>query len=90
MTSESLIELINSLIDEDLQLQEHSTLIGGDSVIDSMTLVQICLALEEKSIKDNFQFDWTSEKAMSSLNSIFKSPYTLCEEYNRQFTESKK
>ena len=63
-------------------MEENSALIN--SGIDSMNLVQICLALEEKSIIDGFSFDWTSEKAMSSLNSIFKSPATLASEYNRQ------
>jgi protoporphyrinogen oxidase len=40
-----------------------------------------------RSIKqDGFTFDWTSEKAMSSLNSIFKSPESLAAEYNRQYS----
>jgi len=90
LTPGTLIQLINSLMDEDLQLLDDSPLVGGNSLIDSMSLVQICLALEERSLLDNFHFDWTSEKAMSSLNSIFKSPETLAKEYNRQFSESNK
>lgn len=89
MSPEILIQLINSLLDEDLQLEANSSLIGGSSLIDSMGLVQICLALEERSLLDDFEFDWTSEKAMSSLNSIFKTPKTLTDEYNRQHSESK-
>ena len=49
-----------------------------------MNLVQICIALEDKSLEDGFEFDWTSEKAMSSQNSVFKTPKTLADEYNRQ------
>ena len=49
-----------------------------------MNLVQICIELEEKANDEGFQFDWTSEKAMSILNSIFKTPETLTKEYNRQ------
>ena len=55
-----------------------------------MGLVQLCLVLEERSIEEGFSFDWTSEKALSSLNSIFKSPETLSLEYNRQLNSSKK
>ena len=75
---------------EDIDINSQSSLIGGNSSIDSMGLVQICLALEERSQSEGFSFDWTSEKAMSSLNSIFKTVETLAEEYNRQFIEQKK
>ena len=44
-----------------------------------MNLVQICLALEEQAEAEGFDFDWRSEKAMSSINSIFKTPQTLAE-----------
>ena len=55
-----------------------------------MGLVRICLALEERSQSEGFSFDWTSEKAMSSLNSIFKTAETLTEEYNRQLAHQTK
>lgn len=90
LSSVELIDVIKSVIDEQADIDPQSSLIGGDSLIDSMGLVQICLALEERSQSEGFSFDWTSEKAMSSLNSIFKTPKTLTEEYNRQLTESKK
>jgi len=85
-----LIDLVKRVIDEDVDIDPQSALIGGDSLIDSMALVQICLGLEEMSQSEGFLFDWTSEKAMSSLNSIFKTPETLVKEYNRQFAESMK
>ncbi len=90
LSSVELIDVIKSVIDEQADIDPQSSLIGGDSLIDSMGLVQICLALEDRSQSEGFSFDWTSEKAMSSLNSIFKTPETLTEEYNRQLTESKK
>ena len=90
MTSLELIDIIYGVIEEDFEINDTSPLIGGNSSIDSMNLVQICLALEEKSEEDGFEFDWTSEKALSSLNSIFKSPETLALEYNRQLSCSKK
>ena len=84
MTSQELISLIKNFLNEEIELEDNTPLIGGLSSIDSMNLVQICLALEEKSEEEGFDFDWRSEKAMSSLNSIFKTPQTLAEEYNRQ------
>ena len=40
-----------------------------------MGLVQLCIALE-KAIDLGFEFDWI-EKAMSSMNSVFRSPKAL-------------
>lgn len=90
LSCEDLIDLIKGAIDEDIEINQKTSLIGGDSSIDSMGLVQICLALEERSQLEGFSFDWTSENAMSSLNSIFKTAETLTEEYNRQLIEEEK
>ena len=90
LSCEELIGVIKDVVEEDIDINPQSSLIGGNSSIDSMGLVQICLALEERSQSEGFSFDWTSEKAMSSLNSIFKTPETLTEEYNRQLMEQKK
>ena len=89
MKVEDLKILINQILDENFDLKDTTPLIGGNSSIDSMNLVQICIALEDKSEEDGFEFDWQSEKAMSSINSIFKNPETLVKEYNRQMDLSK-
>ena len=90
ITCHQLIEIIKSITGNLTDIAPDSPLVGGGSLIDSMALVQICLALEEKSQSGGFSFDWTSEKAMSSLNSIFKSPESLAAEYNHQYATSKK
>ena len=90
LSCEELIHVIKDVLEEEFDINPKSSLIGGNSSIDSMGLVQICLALEERSQSEGFSFDWTSEKAMSSLNSIFKTVETLTEEYNRQVMEQKK
>lgn len=84
MTSTELIALIKECVDEDININPQSFLIGGESSIDSMNLVQICIALEEKADSEGFRFDWTSEKAMSSMTSIFRTPEALADEYNKQ------
>ena len=90
ITSQWLIKLIKNVIEKDIDIQPNDPLIGGDSLIDSMVLVQMCIALEEKSHEEGFSFDWTSEKAMSTINSVFRSPQTLVDEFNHQLEESKK
>tara|TARA_B100002052_G_C15418824_1_gene391855 strand:+ start:209 stop:481 length:273 start_codon:yes stop_codon:yes gene_type:complete len=90
MTSEDIIKIIKDVAEEDIEINDQTQLVGGASSLDSMGLVQLCLVLEEKSMEEGFSFDWTSEKALSSLNSIFKSPKTLALEYNRQLSCSKK
>ena len=83
MTPKDLIYLIEEVLEKKLDINEDSTLFGNGE-IDSMSLVQICLKLEEEAEKHNFEFDWTSEKAMSKMNSMFKTVKTLTEEFNTQ------
>jgi acyl carrier protein len=84
MSPENIIALIHQLSEEPLYLSADSSLVGGEAVIDSMGLVQLCLALEEKASENGFDFDWTSEKAMSAMHSIFKTPKAIADEFNRQ------
>jgi len=54
-----------------------------------MSLVQLCLKLEESAIDNGFVFDWTSEKAMSSMNSVFRTPRSISDEFNSQMNRAK-
>tara|TARA_A100001388_G_scaffold224835_1_gene175861 strand:+ start:89 stop:349 length:261 start_codon:yes stop_codon:yes gene_type:complete len=83
MTTDEIIELIEDVLEKKLNLNSESTLLGGEEV-DSMSLVQICIRLEEEADKNNFEFDWTSEKAMSNINSMFKTIQSLTDEFNNQ------
>ena len=92
ITTEEIIDILKEIIEsqeEKNNLNSSTLLVGPESSLDSMAIVQLFLALEEKASELGFDFDWTSEKAMSSMNSIFKSPITLSEEFNRQFKISK-
>ena len=91
MNSEDIINLIKDTCEDTdnlSEINEDSALVGGN--IDSMGLVQLCIALEEKAIDLGFEFDWTSEKAMSSMNSVFRSPKSLLKEFKRQQANHKK
>lgn len=61
------------------EVADDMPLIGGDSPIDSMKLVEICLALEDAADAHGFEFDWTSEAAMSRSRSMFRTVRSLAE-----------
>lgn len=62
----------------------QTTLLGSSAVLNSMQLVELCLALEDKAVELGFDFDWTSEAAMSQARSMFRSVDSLAAEFCRQ------
>jgi len=77
------------LEDKSIVVTEDLPLIGSDSVLDSMNLVELCLALEDKAADLGFEFDWTSDAAMSKSRSMFRTAGALAAEFLSQM-ESKK
>lgn len=53
-----------------------------------MKLVELCLSLEDIAEDLGFEFDWTSEKAMSTSRSMFKDAGSLAKEFLRQWKEN--
>ncbi len=76
-------------ISKNKKINNNSKLIGSSSFIDSMTLVQLCISLEEYSNKLSFEFDWTSEKALSKSQSIFRNVNSLIKEFINQKNKTK-
>lgn len=72
----------------DLVISSKSSLIGEDSILDSMGLVELCLRLEDRASELGFTFDWTSEDAMSRGRSFFRSVGALQEEFDSQREQS--
>ena len=77
------------LEDQSLTVTDDMPLIGGESVLDSMKLVELCLALEDKAASIGFEFDWTSDAALSRSRSMFRTASSLATEFIRQM-ETKK
>lgn len=69
-------------------ITEETKLIGGDGLLDSMKLVELCLFLEDEALNFSFNFDWTSEHAMSRNHSIFKNAGMLAKEFENQMRNS--
>ena len=74
---------------EETRVSENMPLVGSESALDSMKLVSLCLALEDKAFDSGFEFDWTSDTAMSTSRSMFRSVKSLAEEYVNQYKAQK-
>lgn len=83
-SKELVIYAINNALEGKTEIREETQLIGGDSLIDSMKLVEVCLALEDLADEHGFEFDWTSEAAMSKSRSMFRNVAALAEEFANQ------
>ena len=81
---EIVISVITGTLENKTKVTNAMQLIGGDSLLDSMKLVEVCIKLEDLADKHGFEFDWTSEAAMSKSRSMFRSVATLAEEFARQ------
>jgi acyl carrier protein len=81
--------IVKTIDDKELQLNGSSRLVGIDSAVDSMKLVEICINLEVYAETLDFEFDWTSANAMSKSKSIFRTIDSLIEEFIEQLEGSK-
>ena len=85
-----VFDAIKALLEDKSQVvAEDTPLIGGESRLDSMKLVELCLALEDKAADLGFDFDWTSDAAMSRSRSMFRTAGSLATEFINQM-ETKK
>lgn len=87
--SEVFNQISQLLENKSQKVNDDMPLIGGESVLDSMKLVELCLALEDSATDKGFEFDWTSDSAMSRSRSMFRTAGSLAAEFIRQM-ESKK
>ena len=87
--SEVFSQIVQLLENKSLIVTDDMPLIGGEGVLDSMKLVELCLALEDKAAEIGFEFDWTSVAAMSRSRSMFRTAGSLAVEFFSQM-EAKK
>ena len=85
---EIAISVITETLKVDTKISADMPLIGDTSMLDSMQLVEVCLALEDLAEEYGFEFDWTSDATMSKSRSMFRSVTSLAEEFLNQ-SESK-
>lgn len=75
---------ISDILKKKTKISGDMQLIGGESLLDSMSLVEVCLRLEDIAEEHGFEFDWTSEAAMSKTRSMFRTVSALSEEFANQ------
>lgn len=86
----AIFEEISKLLeDKTILVVDDLPLIGGESVLDSMKLVELCLALEDNAADLGFEFDWTSDAAMSKSRSMFRTAGALTNEFINQLNLKK-
>jgi len=80
---------IAGLLENNAPVSEDTPLIGDDRALDSMKLLELCLALEDVATSLGFEFDWTSETAMSKSRSMFRTAGALAQEFLSQMASKK-
>lgn len=87
--SAQIFEIIASLTeDHDTAVGPDTSLIGDGRVLDSIKLVELCVQLEDLASAHGFEFDWTSETAMSRSRSMFRTAGSLAAAFAEQQGES--
>ena len=81
-----IFNIISSILSENMSqvVTEDTPLIGSESLLDSMKLVEVCLALEDRATDIGFDFDWTSDVAMSKSRSMFRTAGSIATEFINQ------
>jgi hypothetical protein len=82
-------KIMNLVDDKTIAPVDDMPLIGSDSALDSMKLVELCLILEDMATELGFEFDWTSDSAMSRSRSMFRTAGSISAEFISQM-EAKK
>jgi hypothetical protein len=77
-------KITDLLEDKTIFPADDMPLIGSDSALDSMKLVELCLVLEDVATELGFEFDWTSDSAMSRSRSMFRTAGSLAVEFISQ------
>lgn len=70
-------------------LSVGSPLMGEGGLFDSILLIELCVGLEDRSSELGFEFDWTSDAAMSRSRSMFATVDSLAREFYSQLLASK-
>ncbi len=82
-TKNQIFKTIISMVeDKTIEVSDETKLIGN--ILDSMKLVELCILLEDMAAELGFEFDWTSDAAMSRSRSMFQTAGSLADEFREQ------
>ncbi|MGE5400730.1 MAG: hypothetical protein ACM3S2_10015 [Ignavibacteriales bacterium] len=63
--------------DKTVEINEHTPMLGSDSVVDSLGLVNVIVDIESVLLDNDVEISLTSDKAMSSRISPFRNVASL-------------
>lgn len=95
MTTEKIYEIVTNTIKDYCdnnniqicELSKDTALIGSNRILDSMGLVNVIVDIETAFLDEEIEISLTSEAAMSSRISPFRSIGSLCSFIERQIQE---
>jgi acyl carrier protein len=94
VNKEAIMEIVLMVIGDYLKTQDiednltpETRLLGNDSILDSIGLVNIVVDLETEFLDRGFEISLTSEKAMSRTKSPFRTAMALSEFIYEQINE---
>ncbi|MGD9967845.1 MAG: hypothetical protein AB7T59_15090 [Hyphomonadaceae bacterium] len=69
---------VDGMVDPNAEINEEAVLIGSRGIVDSHSLVNLLLSLEDhiEAVYGRC-FDWNNDRAMSAKRSPFRTPSTL-------------
>ena len=82
--NEIVIRAVTKILNNKVKVTKDMQLIGGDSMLDSMKLVEVCVTLEDIADEHDFEFDWTSATTMSKSRSMFRNINSLAKDFAKQ------
>jgi acyl carrier protein len=84
LTQQVFDEIAALVTTQSIEVTAQTPLLGDGSVLDSMKLVELCITLEDLAADLDFDFDWTSEAAMSRSRGMFRTAGALADEFLAQ------
>ena len=79
--------LENLLTDKSIAVSDDTPLIGDDRALNSMKLLSYLLRFADIAMGMGFEFDWTSDAAMSKSRSMFRTAGALANEFLSQMAQ---
>ena len=79
-----VIKIVAKILSNKVKVTKEMQLIGGNSKLDSVKLVEVCVTLEDIAEEYGFEFDWTSATTMSKSKSMFRNVNALAKEFAKQ------
>jgi acyl carrier protein len=80
----AIIRVIADVSEGHIQASADTKLSGPGSSVDSLRILEVCIALESLAEEHGFTFDWTSDQAMARSATVFQTVTSLAQDFATQ------